>query len=56
MAQVRSENVDGDLFRQSLACRLVTVVGKPCMKVKNNSVTLFSNLHCERELVGSTDY
>lgn len=34
---------DGEiaLFRQSLACRLVTVVGKSCMKVKNNSVMRF---------------
>src|SRR6185503_2686992 len=42
MAQVRSENGDGDLSRQRLAGRLVTVVGESCMKVKNNSVTLFS--------------
>src|SRR6185503_13171587 len=37
------------------AGRLVTVVGESCMKVKNNSVTLFSNPIANASLVGSTD-
>ena len=53
MAHVRSEKAMAIYFSSESRLSLSDCGCKSCMKVKNSSVTLFSNLHCNASYLGT---